>query len=174
MIETLLFMLLSAALCVLRALVSLWAVDPATGFYEGYASLIFAQDVLLITGVACFIIWAGMQAKSKWSFPNAWVRGLPLAVAGAALTVCSGILLIRDLFRFTEVDSSAGLSGIAAQAFGIAAGLAMAGAAWRLCRKKKRGSGILPAALPALYMAFMAVSRFLSSPTIASSGGAIR
>lgn len=168
MIETILFIFLSAVLCILRALLSLRAIDPATGFYEGYALLIVLQNLLFIAGASAFLIWAALQRKSRWRFPSAFVRGLPLAAAAAALTLCPAVVLMGDLFRFTGGDSSVKLSGSLIQLMGIAAGLAMAGAAFRLCRGKKNGSGILPAALPALYMALIAIQRFLLYPTVAS------
>jgi hypothetical protein len=168
LIETILFAVLCAALCTLRALVSLWAVDPATGFYEGHAPLVFAQNALWAAEIAVFLLLSLLHKKDRWSFPGRFLRGIPLAVAGAAFIGCSSVMLIENLLRFTEGDSSVKLSGILLQVIGIAAGLVMAGASLRLCRGRRNGSGILPAAFPALYMALAAVQSFLSYPTIAS------
>lgn len=166
MVETVIFAVLLIAQGVLRALVSLNGIDPATGFYEGHEVLILMQDALWVTGIAAFLVWAAAQAgQVRWHFPGRWVRGIPLAVLGAALVICSAVSLMRGLLRFTEGDASLTLGWLLAQALGLVSGLILSGASLRLCMGRKNGSGILPAAIPAVYMALLTVAQFLRYPT---------
>jgi hypothetical protein len=168
LIETAFFILFSAALCILRALLGLWAIDPATGFYEGYMPLVFLQNALLALGMAVFIVHA-LQAAGKNGRPltAAWMQGLPLAAAGSVLAVCSGVMLMQELLRFTGGEEGSGLISLTAQAVGLVSGLAMAVAAFRFRSGRERGCGLLTAAIPAVYMVLLTVARFLAYPTIA-------
>lgn len=166
MIGAVIFGLLLIAQCVLRTLVSLTGIDPATGFYEGQEALILAQNALWIAGPALFLTWAQAQADGlRWRLPGAWVRGIPLAVFSVALLVCSAVQLMRGLLRFTEGDPSVSMGWLLAQVLGVVSGLIFGGASRQLCRGQKNGCGILPAAIPAVYMALLSVSRFLCYPT---------
>ncbi len=165
------FVVFSLVLTVLRTVLTLCAIEPDTGFYGGMSALVQIQNVLFVLAAALLAVWVyWCVPKNSKVRPGRFVK-LPalLLGAGGLLGGLSGLLgLWTELLAFTQGSQEVTLIGLAARVLAVPGALGLLAMAVPLFRAGQYRWGLWGSALAAIWMTVEAVACFMAYPTIAN------
>lgn len=165
------FVVLSLVLTVLRTVLTLCAIEPDTGFYGGMPALVLVQNALFVLSAAGLAIWVIWRVpKSGKAYPGRFVKPMALLLgAGGILGGLSGLMgLWTDLLAFTQGSEEVTIIGLAARVLAVPGALGLLVMSVPLFREGKYRRGLWGSALAAIWMTVEAVACFMAYPTIAN------
>ena len=170
-IFSVIFVVLSLVLTVLRTILTLCAIEPDTGFYGGMPALVLVQNVLFVfsaVGLAAWVLWR--VPKNGKVCPGRFVKPMALLLGAGGLLGClSGLIgLWTGLLAFTQGSEEVTLIGLMARVLAVPGALGLLAMSVPLFRTGQYRWGLWGSALASVWMTVEAVACFMAYPTIAN------
>lgn len=148
-------------LSVLRVVQQLLFIDPTTGFYQGGGWIQAAQDVVYITVTMTLLLFSSRSPRLLLITTNRQKKmSICALVFGCVVALSAGLALISAL-RAGPLDRR-GFGMV----LGIFSGLAIMLMAQMMMKKGVYRGPLLIAAIPAIWLAYTAMTKFMGYDTI--------